>query len=161
MAEPLPFASTEAATDDSKPLPTNAEDRKAAAALNALDANAMGSDAAQAGDGKQPAQVDQDALGKAMNRLEIASGTAKANKDDSEAAGGAKKLSKWQEKRQREEEEAKRKKAVKVKAEDVNFIVEELELSKAKATDLLKTWDGDAVKAIRAFIAPKPVVKAS
>jgi hypothetical protein len=32
--------------------------------------------------------------------------------------------------------------------------VEELELSKIKATDLLKAHDGDAGKALRAYIAP-------
>jgi len=30
--------------------------------------------------------------------------------------------------------------------------VEHLELSKAKATDLLKTYDGDALKALTAFV---------
>ena len=32
--------------------------------------------------------------------------------------------------------------------------IEELELSKIKATDLLKAHDGDASKALRAYIAP-------
>ncbi len=31
--------------------------------------------------------------------------------------------------------------------------VDELELTKAKATELLKTHDGDAVKALRAYIS--------
>lgn len=34
----------------------------------------------------------------------------------------------------------------------VSLKVEELELSKAKATDLLKAHDGDAVQAMRAFV---------
>ncbi|KAK0731338.1 hypothetical protein B0H67DRAFT_549122 [Lasiosphaeris hirsuta] len=45
-------------------------------------------------------------------------------------------------------------KKVKVDAADVNLIVEELELSKAKATELLKAHDGDAVKAMTAYITP-------
>lgn len=32
--------------------------------------------------------------------------------------------------------------------------VEQLDLTKTKATELLKAHDGDATKAIRAFIAP-------
>ncbi|KAL2261438.1 hypothetical protein VTK26DRAFT_4155 [Humicola hyalothermophila] len=46
------------------------------------------------------------------------------------------------------------KKVVKVDAADVNLLVEELELPKAKATELLKAHDGDAVKAMRAYIQP-------
>ena len=33
--------------------------------------------------------------------------------------------------------------------------VDELELTKAKATELLKAHDGDAVKAMRAYITPE------
>ncbi|KAL2127236.1 hypothetical protein VTI74DRAFT_11059 [Chaetomium olivicolor] len=46
------------------------------------------------------------------------------------------------------------KKTVKVDAADVNLLVEELELSKVKATELLKAHDGDAVKAMKAYIEP-------
>lgn len=146
MAEPIPSVANEGA-DDSKAVPANAEDRRAAAALNALDSNAIDSDAAQQG----AKQIDQDALGKAMNRLEIAAGTTK---NDTTAE---KKATRGEEKKRREEEEAKRKKAVKVKAEDVTFLVEELDLTKPKATDLLKTYEGDPAKAIKAFITPKAV----
>jgi hypothetical protein len=34
--------------------------------------------------------------------------------------------------------------------------MDELELSKIKATELLRAHDGDAVKAMRAFIQPPP-----
>ncbi|EAA34704.1 hypothetical protein GE21DRAFT_2506 [Neurospora crassa] len=44
-------------------------------------------------------------------------------------------------------------KKVKVDAADVALLVEELELTKAKATELLKAHDGDAVKAINAYVA--------
>ncbi|KAI0409987.1 hypothetical protein F4802DRAFT_592867 [Xylaria palmicola] len=44
-------------------------------------------------------------------------------------------------------------KKVKVDAADVALLVDELELTKAKATELLKTHDGDAVRAMRGFIA--------
>ncbi|KAI1123226.1 hypothetical protein F5Y10DRAFT_56810 [Nemania abortiva] len=43
-------------------------------------------------------------------------------------------------------------KKVKVDAADVALIVDELDLTKAKATELLKAHDGDAVSAMKAFI---------
>ncbi|KAL2018395.1 hypothetical protein VTK56DRAFT_873 [Thermocarpiscus australiensis] len=70
-------------------------------------------------------EVDQEAVKKAMNAL---------------GGGGA--------------SEKKETKKVKVDAADVNLLVEELELSKVKATELLKAHDGDAVKAMRAYIQP-------
>ncbi|KAK3309682.1 uncharacterized protein B0T15DRAFT_506429 [Chaetomium strumarium] len=45
-------------------------------------------------------------------------------------------------------------KKVKVDAADVTLLVEELELPKAKVTELLKAHDGDAVKAMKAYIQP-------
>jgi len=45
-------------------------------------------------------------------------------------------------------------KVVKVDAADVKLLVDELELPKAKATELLKTHDGDAVKAMKAYLQP-------
>ena len=44
-------------------------------------------------------------------------------------------------------------KNVKVEAADVTLLVDELELPKPKATELLKNNEGDAVKAMRAFVA--------
>ncbi|KAK3329538.1 hypothetical protein B0H66DRAFT_597115 [Apodospora peruviana] len=45
-------------------------------------------------------------------------------------------------------------KKVKVDAADVSLLVEELELSKTKATELLKAHDGNAVEAMLAFVRP-------
>ncbi|KAK4227240.1 hypothetical protein QBC38DRAFT_478327 [Podospora fimiseda] len=45
-------------------------------------------------------------------------------------------------------------KKVKVDAADVALLVEELEFSKPKATELLKAHDGDAVKALKAYLQP-------
>ncbi|KAI0020090.1 hypothetical protein F4780DRAFT_779823 [Xylariomycetidae sp. FL0641] len=42
---------------------------------------------------------------------------------------------------------------VKVDAADVALLVDELDLTKAKATELLKAHEGDAVRAMKAFIA--------
>lgn len=44
-------------------------------------------------------------------------------------------------------------KNVKVDAADVTLLVDQLELPKPKATELLKNNEGDAVKAMRAFVA--------
>ncbi|KAF7548017.1 hypothetical protein G7046_g8827 [Stylonectria norvegica] len=44
------------------------------------------------------------------------------------------------------------KKNVKVDAADVALLVDELDLSKIKATEMLKSHDGDAVGAMKAFI---------
>ncbi|KAI8692722.1 hypothetical protein LRP88_07658 [Fusarium phalaenopsidis] len=94
----------------------SAEDRKAASALENLDA-----------DTPSTAQnVDADAVSKAMKTL----GAAKS----SSAAAASHKN-------------------VKVDPADVALLVEELELPKAKATELLKSNEGDAVKAMRAFVA--------
>ncbi|KAF2625864.1 hypothetical protein BU25DRAFT_412123 [Macroventuria anomochaeta] len=50
---------------------------------------------------------------------------------------------------------AEEKKNVKVEPADVNLLVKELDLSKQKATDLLKTYDGSAVRAMTAFVTGK------
>lgn len=125
MAEPIPSAGS----PEQSSLPANAEDRKAAAALSALNANEMsaqsedvaGGDSAAGAGGvagaKPPSAADQEALGKAMSQLEIVAGgkktTAKKSdqqeKDEAAAAAAA--------------AEAKRKKAIKVSAEDVSFLV--------------------------------------
>lgn len=107
---------------DEERLPTNAEDRKAAAALSSLNDNEIsGADGSDA-DGRSssrhfPSKADQEALGKAMSRLEIAaggksgSGSSGAGAGKSETAGSS-------------GEEVK-KKVVKVAAEDVALLVGE------------------------------------
>ncbi|KEF63218.1 uncharacterized protein A1O9_01195 [Exophiala aquamarina CBS 119918] len=141
MAEPIPSASNAVDAGDDETtqnLPANAEDRKAAAALNSLNANEMSQENGETAN-KQPSAADQEALGKAMSRLEIASGVSK-KKDDPKKAEAKK--------------EVEVKKKVKVAAEDVTFLVDELELSKAKATELLRAHDGNAIQAIKAYITP-------
>lgn len=127
MAEPIPAAGS----PEQSSLPTNAEDRKAAAALSALNANeisaqseegaggdtAGGADGIAGAAGKPPSAADQEALGKAMSQLEI-------------VAGGKKTTAKKKDQQEKEEAaaaaaaaEAKRKRAVKVSAEDVSLLV--------------------------------------
>ncbi|KAF2856712.1 hypothetical protein T440DRAFT_474080 [Plenodomus tracheiphilus IPT5] len=48
------------------------------------------------------------------------------------------------------------KKSVKIEAGDVTLLVSELELSKQKATELLRANEGNAVKAMRAYVAVAP-----
>ncbi|KAL2125212.1 hypothetical protein VTJ04DRAFT_1577 [Mycothermus thermophilus] len=104
----------------------SAEDRKAAAALSKLDDSRADDDeaAAAAGAGK----VDTEAVKNAMSAL----GSGGAGAGQATAP----------------------KKNVKVDAADVKLLVDELELSKPKATELLKAHDGDAVKALKAYLQP-------
>ncbi len=110
MAEPISSASNagDAADDETtQNLPKNAEDRKAAAALNALNANDMSQEGGETAS-KQPSAADQEALGKAMSRLEIASGQGKKSSESGKT---------------NEPKEAEVKKKIKISSEDVNFLV--------------------------------------
>jgi hypothetical protein len=116
MAEPIPSASNAAEIADdetSQNLPKNAEDRKAAAALNSLNANAMSQENGESA-AKQPSAADQEALGKAMSRLEIASGLGKKTEGAAKIAGTKK--------------DAEPKKKIKIAGEDVNFLVSSFRL---------------------------------
>ncbi|RYP55989.1 hypothetical protein DL771_012222 [Monosporascus sp. 5C6A] len=130
MAEPQPKTVREGATttpgeaeDEVQTAAKSAEDRKAAAALASLD-NARD-------DAADRSAVDQEAVSKAMKSLEGGGGAAAAAE------------------KKRKEEVRK----VKIDAADVTLLVDELDLTKPKATELLKAHDGDAVKAMKAFIA--------
>ncbi|CZT04521.1 uncharacterized protein RAG0_10943 [Rhynchosporium agropyri] len=131
MAEAQPPTIVEGATtgdvDDEIPVAAkSAEDRKAAAALSSLDTPRDDESAGK--------DVDQEAVRKAMERLGGSGATngTVAKKDESKVM----------------------KKTVKVDPADVTLLVEELELTKPKATDLLKLHDGNAEAALRAYIAP-------
>ncbi|EUC47840.1 hypothetical protein COCMIDRAFT_88820 [Bipolaris oryzae ATCC 44560] len=52
--------------------------------------------------------------------------------------------------------EDEKKKNVKIDAGDVVVLVSELEITKAKATELLRANEGDAVKALVAFVTAAP-----
>jgi len=155
MSDPIPSATADPDNVEQN-LPSNAEDRKAAAALSSLHTNEIATEGAS---GRAPDTANQEALGKAMSRLEITAG------QDSNKKGTAVHKSSG---------ETAKKKVVKIASADVallvrtmimvvfrweliNFIqqVDQLDLTKAKATDLLKAHDGDATKAMKAFIAPR------
>ena len=133
MAEPQPSTVQEGMDPEGPPAPANAEDRKAAAAMSSLEARG-GED-----ESKPSKQIDQEALGKAISRLELADKVGKV------AAGDKGKSEK-------EKEERDKRAKVKVDQADVSLLVEELDLNKVKATDLLKAHEGDAVKAMTAFV---------
>ncbi|RYO74436.1 hypothetical protein DL766_000641 [Monosporascus sp. MC13-8B] len=129
MAEPQPKTVREGATTATA---GDAEDEVQTAAKSAEDRKAAAALASlDDARGDDAAAVDQEAASKAMRSLEGGAGAG---------AGAAEKKSK----------EAKK---VKIEAADVALLVDELDLTKPKATELLKAHDGDAVKAMKAFIA--------
>ncbi|CAI9627365.1 hypothetical protein GT037_004382 [Alternaria burnsii] len=83
-------------------------------------------DAPQEGDNGPKKEVDGKALDKAMKGLNV--------KDKKEGD----------------------KKNVKIEAADVTLLVNELEVTKPKATELLRAHDGNAVKAMSAFVTAAP-----
>lgn len=138
MAEPIPSANDNEETQQ----PTNAEDRKAAAVLDALNANDMSQENGETSGTKQPGSQDQDALMKAMGRLEAVAGS------------GNKSSKKVDEKKEAAKKEAEVRKKIKVSNEDVQFLVGELDLSKAKATELLRAHDGSLDAVVKGFVVP-------
>lgn len=116
MAEPNSAAAAAPDGDNEQHLPAaaSAEDRKAAAALSALNTNEISQESAQEStDAKNLSSAAvQEALGKAMSRLEVGS----------KAAGGAGKGGVPAAAAQTSQEGVK-KKAVKVSSEDVALLV--------------------------------------
>ena len=108
MSDSIPSAAPDPETTNQR-LPANAEDRKAAAALSSLNTNEIAADAGSGTGVRQPSAADQEALGKAMSRLEMAAGKDSGGKKKPEAA--------------RKEAEVARKKAVKVADADVGVLV--------------------------------------
>ena len=140
MAEPQPSTATEG-MDEAAPPPASGEDRKTAAAMNALESRAADNDE----DNQKPSkQIDSEALSKAISRLEIAQGSGKAAMQDPNV----------ERRRKKEEEQKERERRAKIKVDqaDVSMLVEELDMSKGKATELLRAHEGDASKAMRAFV---------
>ncbi|CDM33724.1 hypothetical protein DTO013E5_1493 [Penicillium roqueforti] len=134
MSDQIPSATADPETVETA-LPSNAEDRKAAAALSSLNTNEIATEGASAG---APLSANQEALGRAMSRLEIAAGQGSGNKKTAEGP----------------KTDGLKKKTVKVAPADVTLLAEQLDLNKTKATELLKAHDGDATEAMKAFIAP-------
>ncbi|CAD6499728.1 BgTH12-03836 [Blumeria graminis f. sp. triticale] len=109
--------------EEEKSVSKSAEDRKAAAALSSIEREDEDSNNAK--------DIDHEAVRKAMERL-----------DDGNSNGVV----------QRKVDSNNLAKSVKYAPADINLIVEELELSKSKANELLRLNDGDLEKALRQFI---------
>lgn len=112
MSDPIPSAHPDPDAVDQK-LPANAEDRKAAAALSSLNTNEIAADSDASGK-PSASSAEQEALGKAMSRLEIAAGGT---------GGGVKGAAGEEQKKGGAASEVVKKKAVKVAAEDVSLLV--------------------------------------
>lgn len=104
MSESIPSATADLDAVD-QPFPANAEDRKAAAALNSLNTDGLAGDAAPS---KGPSSADQEALSKAMSRLEVAAGHDSGKKTATET---------------RKKDAEVKKKVVKINAADVTLLV--------------------------------------
>ncbi|KAF2726455.1 hypothetical protein EJ04DRAFT_480370 [Polyplosphaeria fusca] len=74
--------------------------------------------------------------------------SAQKSSADSKALGEAMKNLDVSEKKPTEE----KKKVIKVDASDVALLVDQLDITKIKATELLRQHDGDAVKAMSTFV---------
>ncbi|RKF79781.1 hypothetical protein GcC1_043001 [Golovinomyces cichoracearum] len=122
-------------------LAKSAEDRKAAAALSSIDDKSR----EEIGTSSSRHDIDHEAVRKAMERL---SGVG------SRAASGTEKgtTSRKGETNSNNADVSNPVKSTKVNAADVALIVEELELSKVKATQLLKSFGGDIKKTLRTYI---------
>ncbi|KAI4252381.1 MAG: hypothetical protein LQ352_004317 [Teloschistes flavicans] len=124
--------------------PAAPADRKAAAALSSLSNKTADEDDTKAT--SKIKNIDQDALAKAISRLELSSGV-KGGAEPSEAE------KRFNERRRKQREEREARARVKVDVADVGLLVQELDLSKTKAKELLQAHEGNAVKAMRAFVA--------
>lgn len=123
MSEPLRSAAADA--EDTPPLPSNAEDRRAAAALSSLDAHHDEDD-----DGKPErganSNIDQEALVRAISRLELAKkGGASGGGGSGGGAGGGGEKGKGKDAKEGGKEEVGGRK-VKVEAADVGLLVSEI-----------------------------------
>ncbi|CZT16603.1 uncharacterized protein RCC_02437 [Ramularia collo-cygni] len=126
MAEPQPNNVTEGA-DPPDVVPASEEDRKAAQAMSSLDAT--GADEAP------KKEVDQEALSKALKDFELSQAPKKTT------SGNAVK------------KEAAPKKIIKLDPAEVASLAEQLDLSKARATELLRAHEGDTLKAMVQWVS--------
>ena len=140
MADPQPASAIEG-MDDPAPAPATAEDRKAAAAMNALESRAADNDE----DNQRPTkQIDTEALGKSISRLELQDKAGRPAAEDPNEGRRKKK--------EEEQKEKERRAKIKVDPTDVGLLVEQLDLTKVKATELLRAHEGDVTKALTAAV---------
>lgn len=157
MADKQPPTVVEGATtgdveDQVVPVAKSAEDRKAASALASLEGEGEG-DTSSAAQSKP--LVDQEAVTKAIKTLSVG-GAGGAAGGSAGGRGGSNKATTSTTSTTtttgQKKDAAAIAKNIKVDQADVALLVNELDLTKPKATELLKTHQGDAVKALRAYI---------
>lgn len=137
--------SSEPNTDaDQQPPPKGGDSAAAAAALSSLDARSTAA-AEEAEESTRPhaSAADKKALGEAMSRLEIAVADASASaegKDVGVGMGGG--------------DGGKDEAAAKIRIEpvDVALLVQELEVSKLRAGEMLRAGKGDVVAVLRDWV---------
>ena len=140
MAEPQP-AGVHEGMDDPAPPAASAEDRKTQAAMSALESSRTVDNEENQ---KPTKQVDANAISEAISRLEIATKAGKtATEDPNEER---------RKKKEEEQKERERRSKIKVDQADVSVLVEECDLTKAKATELLRAHEGDFEKTLRAWL---------
>lgn len=141
MAEPQNAPATEAMDEAAPPPAASAEDRKTQAAMSALESS-RGVDNE---DSQKPSnKVDANAISEAISRLEIANQAGKSSAEDPNEAR--------RKKREEEQKERERRAKIKVNQADVTTLVEECDLTKTRATELLRAHEGDFEQALRAFL---------
>ncbi|KAJ5222404.1 uncharacterized protein N7469_008644 [Penicillium citrinum] len=133
MSDSIPSATADPEALDQS-LPSNAEDRKAAAALSSLNTTELATDGEPA---PGRSNAEQEALGKAMSRLEIASGQGSVGKKSVEPF---------------KKEDVRRN--VRIVAADVTFLADQLDVHRNRATELLRAQGGDVTSAMREFVSP-------
>ncbi|KAF4121737.1 hypothetical protein GMORB2_1576 [Geosmithia morbida] len=138
-------ATTGDVEDDVPPTAAkSAQERKAASAMASLDDDARPTTTdASSSPPSSRSNVDQEAVRQAMKNLEKVTGTGAgasafaASKPRGQKNGPA---------------PAAPRKNVKLDPADVTLLVQELEMSKLRATEFLREYDGDAVAALRAYV---------
>ena len=115
--------------DEEEPASTakSAEDRKAASALASLDANDASASASSG-------HADSEAVNQAIKNLSGTGGAAKASSKPASAASSAPKV------------------VVKIDQADVALLVEHLEVTKVKATEMLRSAGGEVDKVLTEFV---------
>ncbi|RMX72440.1 hypothetical protein D0869_14616 [Hortaea werneckii] len=137
--EPQPAAVQEGM--EQPDAPATADDRATAKAMSSLDA--------KPDDNAEPKkELDMKAINDAMKNLETI-GQQGEKKPAAEETSARKQA---QEAMKRRQEEDARRKAVKVDQADVALLAEQLDMSKPKATDFLKSHEANAVKAMTTWV---------
>ena len=140
MAEPQPASVTEGMDEAAPPL-ASAEDRKTRAAMSALESSRT----VENEDSQKPnKKVDASAISDALSRLEVANEAGKSSAEDPNEER--------RKKREDERKERERRAKIKVNQADVTTLAEECDLTKVKATELLRAHEGDFEQALRAFL---------